>query len=170
MKEIKENWKDVKGYEGLYMVSDSGRVKSLRRKSFTGKQLKEKILKGGVNSSGYLTFGLSKNGKLKTFQAHQLVCVTFLNHAPNGYKGLVCDHKNNNRLDNRLVNLQLVTCRENLSKDRKNKTSKYTGVCWVKANSKWQSAIRINGKKKYLGSFNTELEAHKRYQLELSKL
>ena len=156
-----EIFKDIPGYEGIYQVSDLGRVKSLRFN-------KEKILKPTVGSHGYYTVGLCK-GKRKTISVHQLVAMTFLNHKPDGTTKVVVDHIDNNPLNNRLYNLQLVTNRENTSKNR-NGTSKYTGVCWSKRDNKWRSEIRINGKKKHLGRFNCELAAAAAYQKELIKL
>jgi ribosomal protein L15E len=72
--------------------------------------------------------------------------MAFLNHTPCGYK-IVVDHIDNNiKTDNRLENLQLITQRENVSKDIKNTSSKYIGVCWHKKAKKWRSSIQINGK------------------------
>jgi len=116
-----EIFKDIPGYEGIYQVSDLGRVKSLKFN-------KEKILKPGVNNHGYYTVVLCK-GKRKTINVHQLVAMAFLNHEPCGYNGLIVDHKDNNPLNNRLSNLQLISQRENTSKDKKG-SSKYTGVSW----------------------------------------
>jgi hypothetical protein len=166
-----EIWKDIPGYEGIYQVSDIGNVKSLsREKLIRGKYpitTKEKILKQLVNPRGYLIVILCKNNLKKTINVHILVAMAFLNHKPDGTHKIVVDHINNNKLDNRLVNLQLINHRENSSKDRKNGTSKYTGVCWQKSNNKWQSEITINGKKKYLGLFTDEYEAHLAYQKAL---
>jgi len=145
---MNEIWKDIVGYEGLYQVSNLGRVKSL----IFGK---EKILKPGNNKYGYYKVNLYK-AKVKTFHIHKLVAMTFLHHTQNDHK-LVVDHINANKLDNRVENLQIISQRHNTSKDKKNKTSKYTGVCWDKY--KWKSAIRINGKKKHLGVFNCETKA-----------
>ncbi len=169
----KEIWKDVPNYEGHYQVSNLGRVKSLSRKAFNGKSmhtLKGRILKGSSGKSNYLIVGLSKNGKRKTITIHQLVVMAFLNHKPNGYNGLIVDHVNNIKTDNRLNNLQLVTARHNLSKDRKNKTSKYTGVRWCNSSSKWRSAIYINGNQIHLGLFLSEKEASNTYQKAKKKL
>ena len=162
---MKEIYKDIKGYEG-YQVSNMGNVKSLKGK-------RERILKEGLTGkvgNQYLAINLCKNGKAKTFKVHQLVCIAFLNHVPNGSKGLVADHRNNNPLDNRLDNLQLITHRLNSSKDQNNCSSKYTGVCWDEARNKWRSSIMINGKTKHLGYFTNELEASKVYQNALNNL
>ena len=88
----------------------------------------------------------------------------FLNHKPN--KEFVVDHINNIKLDNRLENLQLITQRENSSKDRKG-TSVYRGVSWAKQNKKWIAQITINKKKINLGYFTIELNASKAYNLAL---
>ena len=161
-----EIFKDVKGYEGIYQVSNYGNVKSLARKG----RLKDRIFNNIKHKSGYLTVTLSINNNIKTCKIHQLVAIAFLNHTPNRYNGLIVDHINNIKTDNRLENLQLTTARNNVSKDRKNKVSKYTGVSWYKRDSVWVSMIRVNGKQTYLGRFSTELEASNAYQKALSSL
>jgi hypothetical protein len=93
--------------------------------------------------------------------------MAFLNHKPNGHV-LVVDHINNNRADNRLENLQIITQRENSSKDKKG-VSKHTGVFWNKQNTKWHAQIQINGKKKHLGYFKCETAAHLSYQRKLKE-
>ena len=161
-----EIFKDIKGYEGLYQISNLGNVKSLERLNDRGNKLKEKILKAGL-TSGYLLVTLSKNVKQKSYRVHQLVAITFLNHTPNWYK-IVVDHKNAIKTDNRLENLQLITFRENLSKDKKG-SSKYTGVSWNKLNKNWVAQITINNERIYLGSFTCQIEAHNEYQKALKK-
>mgnify|MGYP003653923779 FL=1 len=160
-----EIWKDVKGYEGVYQVSDLGRVKSLAR----FRSPRENILKPTPNNKGYLTIGLQKDKKKKTHNIHQVVAIAFLNHIPDG-RDIVVDHIDNNKLNNTVKNLQITTHRHNISKDRKNKTSKYSGVCWDKRDKKWRATIRVSGVFKSLGYFQNEDDAGERYQLELSKL
>tara|TARA_R100000544_G_C2183187_1_gene37916 strand:- start:20 stop:526 length:507 start_codon:yes stop_codon:yes gene_type:complete len=165
-----EIFTEIKGFED-YEVSNLGRVKSLARIITTAKgsrAYKEKILKLNTDSTGYMVVNLYKNTKCESKKIHQLVAMGFLNHKPNGHK-LVVDHINTVKTDNRLENLQIITNRENLSKDKKG-LSKYTGVCWHKSNKKWIASITINGKKAYLGSFKDELEASKAYQKALAKL
>jgi len=163
MQQQEEIWKDVPGYEGYYQVSNLGNVKSL-------KFSKEKLLIPCFNSVGYLTVNLYKNGDIKMFQIHQLVAIAFLNHIPDGTNKIVVDHINNIPTDNRLENLQLISNRENLSKDKKNTSSKYTGVSWHKKNKKWLARIRINGNRKHLGYFINEIEASNAYQNTLKNL
>lgn len=156
-----EIWKDIPNYEGLYQVSNLGRVKSLKFN-------KEKLLKLYKDNYGYLRVNLSKNGKQKLLKVHQLVSVVFLKHKPNGYS-VVVDHIDNNPLNNNVNNLQLVSHRKNLSKDKKG-SSKYTGVRYHKQNKKWVSSIYVKGKHKHLGSFTNELDAAKAYNKYLCML
>jgi hypothetical protein len=168
----KEEFRDVPCYEGMYQVSDLGRVKSVLRKSWNGHSFivqKEKILKS-INNKGYLYVAVCKKSKSYKKQIHQLVAMSFLNHVPCGYE-IVVDHINNIRIDNRLVNLQITTNRENCSKDKIGKgSSKYTGVYWHKTSQKWRAMIRINGKRKYLGLFANELEAYESYKKQLDEI
>ena len=79
-------------------------------------------------------------------------------------EGLVIDHINNDKLDNRLINLQQITTRLNTSKDRPAKKSKYTGVFWKEDNGKWQVSISAKCNQIYLGLYADEKEANKVYE------
>ena len=160
-----EVWKDIPEYEGLYKVSNLGNVKSLNY----NKTFKAKKLICSVDTNGRKSVGLYKNKTKKTHNVSVLVAIAFLSHKPNGHK-IVVDHINNDSLNNNLYNLQLITQRENLSKDKKGFTSKYTGVSWVKSRNKWTCNIRIDGEIKHLGQFTDELEAAQAYQNELNKI
>ena len=162
MNELKEEFRSIPGYEGLYEVSNFGNVKSLGNDT----SRKEKILRTNLTGSigrGYYGTILCKDGKNKNIKIHVLVAMAFLGHVPGGYK-IVVDHIDNNRLNNHVSNLQLITQRENSSKDRKNGTSQYTGVVWYKSANKWKSQITINGKLKHLGLFTSEEAAAEAYQ------
>jgi hypothetical protein len=168
---MEEIFKDVPGYEGVYQASNLGRIKSLPRKvcNYRGCYIsKEKIMIFAF-SKGYFRISLLKDKKRKTYLAHQVIALTFLNHTISGHK-IVVDHINHNKLDNRLENLQLITNRENCSKDVKNKTSKYTGVSWDSNRKKWQVGIKINGKRYALGRFNCEEEASQVYKNKLKEI
>ena len=102
-----ENWKDIEGYEGLYQVSNMGRVKSLERFR-KGKHnslvfVNEKILKSRKDGGGYLRVSLSKEGKIKTFKVHRLVASAFIDN-PNNL--LEVNHINEIKDDNRVNNLE----------------------------------------------------------------
>lgn len=168
----KEIWKDIEGYEGYYQVSNLGRVKSLKRfaKHPKGgkKVVNERVLKENLGKKGYLTVSLYRNGG-KTKEIHQLVAMEFLNHTPCGYR-MVVDHIDNNKINNRFDNLRIVTQRENTSKKHIKSSSEYTGVSWCRRSNKWLAAIRINGRKKSLGLFLNEIDAHNAYQDMLKKI
>jgi len=108
-----ENWKDIKGYEGLYQVSDLGRVKRLERvvpHAYSGfLTLKERVLKGKM--SRYLTVDLTNNNQeVKQFFIHKLVLETFVHNTENKTQG---NHINGIKTDNRLENLEWCTPKEN---------------------------------------------------------
>ena len=169
-----EIWKDIPNYEGLYQVSNFGNVKSLERyvKGKVENRLqKENILSKrlvGDIGNQYYAVTLCNNKNRKQVKVSVLVAMAFLNHIPNGYVGFTVDHIDNNPLNNDVNNLQVITKRENSSKDKKG-ISKYTGVTFNKKTNKWRSQIWINGKNKTLGSFDDELEAHRVYQKELQQ-
>jgi len=170
-----EIWKDVKGYEGLYQVSSFGNVKSLERaikNSFGNnyRTVKEKLLKPGIDGFGnYYYVGLSKNRVVKNNNIHQLVAIAFHNHKPCGCK-LVVNHIDFNKLNNHYKNLEIITTRENSNKKHLKSSSEYIGIYWDKTNKKWTAQIQINGKRKHLGRFVNEIDAHLAYQNELKKI
>ena len=160
---MKEQWKAINGYEGIYEISNLGRVKSLKRKDAT-------ILKLCTNMNGYKTVHLWNRGGGKTKDIHTLVWDAFGNGKRNSRK-LQVDHKDENKFNNNIGNLQLLTNRENSVKYRKtqNTSSKYIGVCWYKITNRWKASIRISGIAKHLGYFHDEYEAHLAYQKALAK-
>jgi hypothetical protein len=156
-----ENWLPVKGYEGHYEVSDLGRVRSL-------KWGKCRILSENTNSVGYSIIKLCKEGKYKSKGVHQIVAMSFLNHNPNGHN-FVVNHIDFNKTNNRLTNLEIISNRDNSNLLHKKFTSPYLGVSWDKRENKWVSSIYINGKTKWLGYFDNEIDASKKYLEELNK-
>lgn len=159
---MEEIFKDIPNYEGMYQCSNLGRVKSFKRN-------KEKILINANHHSGYLTNNLSNNNISKSFMTHQLVAICFLNHSQKGMS-LVIDHIDNDKKNNRVENLRIVTQRENAFKTQGKYSSKYKGVSWHKLANKWIVGIYINGKKQHLGLFTSELEAHEAYIDKLKQL
>ena len=107
-----EIWKDILGYEGLYQVSNYGRVRSL-------KYGKEKILKQQINTDGYLHIDLYKNKKRKNYNVHRLVTIAFLEN-PNNYPQV--NHKDENKQNNHIDNLEWCDYKYNCNYGtRKNK-------------------------------------------------
>lgn len=156
-----EIWKKIKDFPD-YEVSNLGRVKSLKKHN-------EKILKLQNGTTGYLTCVLCKDGKLNTKKVHKLVAIAFLNHIPNGYKSVI-NHKNFNKKDNRVQNLEITTQRENANRKHCTSSSKYVGVTWNKKSKKWYAQINFNCKTKYLGSFDTEELAYNAYLIKLNEI
>lgn len=101
---------------------------------------------------------------------HKLVAMAFLNHTPDGTQIFVINHKNFDKMDNRVENLEIVTSRENSNKKHLSSTSKYTGVSWNKNTNKWRADIYINSKLNYLGLFTNEIEASNAYQNALKQI
>ena len=90
--------------------------------------------------------------------------MAFLNHIPCGMK-LVVNHKNFDRLDNRLENLEIVSNRENCNKKHIKSSSIYTGVSLEKNINKWQSKIKIKSQLIHLGYYKDEKQASEMYEL-----
>jgi hypothetical protein len=167
-----EEWRDIKGYEGKYQVSNLGNTKSLDRTTkwrdidrfFNGQPLIHTPSK-----KGYLLVSLCEGSHTKktTYQVHRLVWKTFIGEIP---PNLAIDHINEDKQDNRLENLQLLTNRENCIKGKAKYRDLPTGCYLRKDTGRYASRIQIDGKDKYLGNFDTELEASLAYQKALSSL
>ena len=160
-----EEWKDIPGYKGYYQVSNLGQVRSLDReiphKKYGTQKRKGKILSNRKSNNGYYHVMLIN----KNHRVNKLVYETFVGKVK---EGNVVDHINNNeRQNNSLQNLQEITHRENLSKDKK---TNLTGAYKDKRCNSYYSKIRIGDKQIYLGSFDTEEKAHQAYINKLKEL
>lgn len=144
-----EIWKNVVGYEGLYICSNNGEIRSIKR---------DKIKKKCYNK-GYLQVNLCKNGVIKTHPVHKIIVSSFLG-VNSSLSNIVIDHINNIKDDNRLCNLQLITQRENTVKSKNNI---FIGATKTKR-GKWMSRIRLGKKYKYIGLFDSQKEAHEAYK------
>ena len=101
-----EEWRDIKGYEGKYQVSNLGRVKSLNYH----RENREEILSNVPDKYGYLIVSLCKNGKELAFKIHRLVALHFIEN-PNNYPQI--NHKDENKQNNRADNLEWCTAKYN---------------------------------------------------------
>lgn len=111
-----ETWEDIIGFEGIYQVSDLGRVRSLDRVIPTltrgNRHIKGKVLKLGYDKDGYRTISLRNKKINKLAKVHRLVAETFLPKVDGKYQ---IDHINGIRDDNRVENLRWCTNKENLN-------------------------------------------------------
>ena len=125
----KEKWKDIKGYEGLYKVSNLGNIKSLNKNvkiksknqynNFEYQMIyKEKILKPILKSNGYLSICLIKGKSKKVYYIHKLVAQTFI-HNPSNYKYI--NHKDENKTNNNVNNLEWCSAKYNCNYGNRNK-------------------------------------------------
>lgn len=96
---MKEIWKDIQGYEGIYQASSYGRIKSIKKN-------KNLIMKLGIHRDGYYKIKLCKNGDKKWYQVHRLIAKTFL---PNENNYPCVNHKDENKLNNHIDNLEWCT-------------------------------------------------------------
>jgi hypothetical protein len=110
---MSEIWKDIKDFEGLYQVSNLGSVRSLDRlisdKNGHLKKIKGRNLKGSLSDTGYINVSLCKESIIKCINIGPMTLSTFKGHKEN----MTCNHKNTDKTDNRLVNLEWMTQSEN---------------------------------------------------------
>lgn len=130
-----EEWKDIEGYEGLYQISNYGRVKSL-------KYGKEKILKGGKVSSGYLQVGLCKDGKLVRKYIHRLVAEAFIPN-PNNYEQV--NHKDEDKSSNIVLNLEWCDSKYNNNYGTRNQRSAEKQINDPKRSKKVDQIDKVSG-------------------------
>lgn len=114
---INEVWKDIKGWEGKYQISNLGNVKSVYRTvnyMFKGKEktrrIYERILKKAINKFGYEYVNLTDNYKAKKLKVHRLVAEAFI---PNPLNKRTVNHIDGNKLNNCVDNLEWATYIEN---------------------------------------------------------
>jgi hypothetical protein len=114
---MSQSWKDIPGYEGLYLVNTSGEIKSLEKRWITGRGngrphvQAEKCIKPFISKFGYLRVSLWKAGKPKKMHVHTVVAMTFI---PNPDKKAQVNHKDGNKLNNSIENLEWNTPSENM--------------------------------------------------------
>lgn len=159
-----EIWKDVINYEGVYRVSNFGRVKRYFYHSGNGEYVqRHRLIKNILAKNGYFNITLIKNGLKRPIGVHRLVAQAFI---PNQDNKPQVNHINKDRGDNRIENLEWVTHRENISHayNLKDTKSSFMGVGYVgHRKNKWVALIHVNGRNIKIGYFDTDIEAAKAY-------
>lgn len=145
-----EIWKDIIRYEGLYQISNFGRIRN------SNSDMKPYTISNG--NKVYLGITLVKEGVKKRYRVHRVVAEHFID---NPFNLSQVNHKDNNAFNNNVDNLEWVSHRENQSHrslNSGNKTSKYVGVS--KSGNRWRAQICIWGNNISLGSYDTEDDAY----------
>ena len=145
-----EVWKDVKGYEGLYKVSDRGNVFSVERTSTNNRKFGGITLKPSYDKDGYLMVNLYKNGVIKTKKIHRLVTEAFI---PNPESHPEVNHRDEVKTNNYVENLEWCTREHNLNYGTRNERSSRTNSKKVKA---------VNIKTGEVLTFNSTVEAERK--------
>lgn len=161
-----EIWKTIPNYENFYEVSNTGKIRTLRTK---------KILKTYIINSGYECIKFCVNNTRTSHLIHRLVMLTF--YPIENSDTLTVNHKNGNRLDNTLSNLEWATISQNikhsydeLNRDKElcksyiglkhaNSKTKYHNVGYDKSRNKFYGKVVHNTKVYEFKRFNTEIEA-----------
>lgn len=123
-----EIWKDVEGYEGLYQISNKGRIKGLYG-----------IMTPQIDRAGYMQIMLRRSGKSKLYRIHRLVLNAFGNKPMKNQKYV--NHKDLNKANNNIENLEWVTAKENSNHYEKNRNiKKYNAtICYDEKGNKFNS-------------------------------
>ena len=110
-----EVWRDIPGYEGKYQASSLGRIRSLdrvvKRRNWSSFRLPGRVLKPRLSHKGYLLVGLCTEARTKNYSVHRLVARAFI---PNPKGKPEINHRNGDKTDNRVENLEWVTTAENV--------------------------------------------------------
>ena len=149
-------WKDIVGYEGLYMVSDDGRIFSWRSSS-----IMKPVLRSSSKYQTYYRNGLTKDDKETKYAIHRLVAEAFL---PNPENKSLVDHINGNTLDNRVENLRWATAQENC-RNCALYSNNLLGIKGVGKNgNRYVARCRVNGKMALHKTYDTAEEASEAYR------
>ena len=140
-----EVWRDVVEFEGFYKVSNRGDVYSVERRDVMGRKCGGRTLKTLRGKDGYLRINLSKNGITKQYLIHRLVAQAFI---PNQNNYLEINHKDENKTNNRVENLEWCTRKYNMNYGTRNERANQTQSKKVKAiNIKTGEVLAFNSAK-----------------------
>lgn len=149
-----EIWVLVADTKEKYSVSSFGNILN---------NFNNTLIKKHIDKHGYEAVGLLIDGRFKTVKVHSIVAKNFID-ASYREKGLVVNHIDFNRKNNKLNNIEVVSIRDNSNKKHLKSTSEYVGVHWDNGTKKWKSTITIGRVKKHLGYYDNEKSAFIAYQ------
>lgn len=154
---MKEIWKDIKGYEGYYQVSNFGKIKSLQFNNRTTHFLKrEKILKMSSNKAGYQQVALYKNKTKKIVLVHRLVMEAFMQN-PNNLE--MVNHKDENPKNNIVTNLEWCSRKYN---------SLYGNATKKMSEKHKKSIIQLTKEGKFVKKWNSAIDVYKELNISNS--
>jgi len=162
---VNEVWKDIKGYEGLYQVSNYGKVKSLKRKVYSGKNRfrwhYERIMSNKKNNgNGYIVVSLNKNGRSQNKYVHRLVAEAFIEN-PNNLKYI--NHKDETKSNNNVKNLEWCTAEYNC---KYNDRHKKIGLKMINNKGNSKPIYQLNDNNEVINQYPSISEASR--QLKVS--
>ena len=186
---MNEIWKDVVGFENLYQVSNFGRIKRNKHfiecKNGNKRFFKEKILFYKKNKKGYIRVHLRSNLNNSMYAVHRIVAEAFI---PNPDRKETVNHKDFNKENNYVENLEWMTISENIKhavinsryksanlkkrhRTKNNTSSIYNGVSFDNSQRKrWRARIYFNKKSIHIGRFDTEIDAYNAYNMKYNEL
>lgn len=150
-------WLPIKNYEGFYEVSDTGLVRSVDRITRHNRKRKSHVLKMIADRDGYLRVHLSKDNVHKTFIVSRLVATTFIQNSDNKCQ---VNHINENKLDNRVCNLEWVNPKENINH----------GTRTTRANKKESHPVVSFHKSGFMRLFKSQTDASNRLNVSMGNL
>ena len=163
-----EIWKQIEGYENKYDVSNLGNVRTSYEAVELTNVKRGRIIKQYISTNGYLRICLCLEGKVKSFATHRLVAKSFIEN-PNNYSEV--DHINCIKTNNCVENLRWVSHSLNnlLRKPMKRIYDLPRGV-YASGNNRYKANIKIDGKEKHLGVFDTPEEASVVYETKRKQI
>lgn len=163
MENKNELWRDIINYEGIYQVSNCGRVKSIKRvikrKNGCLYSIKERNKKPYINKNGYCYVSLNNAyGKTKTIQVHRLVAQAFIK---NLYNYPCINHKNEDKLDNRAENLEWCSYKYNINYKNAHKKSSI---------SHKKKVLQFSLDNVFINAFDSAIEAKQKTKIDNSSI
>ncbi|MCI9608520.1 MAG: hypothetical protein HFJ94_10165 [Muribaculaceae bacterium] len=147
--DVGEIWRDIKGYEGIYMVSNLGRIKHIDNAG------RERLRIPAPTPNGYMRMTLSHNGKRKTISVHKEVALAFI---PNPNNLSTVNHKNFDKTNNSADNLEWLSIKDNILHAKNAGKNNRIPIQQYSINGElikeWESAFQVE---KELGYFSTSI-------------